>query len=219
MKPIDVLQWVTDRDGSGGSPTRPMPAGRLVGNPACVWGDPGCEARGNEEAGRPLSPEICIVVDTWITPMLLAKGESRRFVCSGRQQSSFARCGATRTPPGSKNSACLYKEDLGTREIQRSPQRSRHHGSRVINVPALAVGKSSAQPRASKERRRGTGRRSGESPRDGVLEVLADHSTDGRTPGHSPGRSGRRGSNAQATRCREGEAGRNALTEGKRGET
>ena len=76
MKLVNVLQWVTDRDSSGGSLTRPMPAGRSVGNPACAWGNPGCEARGNEEAGRTLSPEICIVVDTRITPTLRRRGKA-----------------------------------------------------------------------------------------------------------------------------------------------
>ncbi len=38
-----------------------------------------------------------------------------------------------------------------------------------------------------------------------MLEVLVDHSTDGRDRGQSPLRSGRRGSETQATRCREGE--------------
>jgi hypothetical protein len=76
VKLVDVLQWVTDRDSSGGNPTRPKPAGRSVGNPACAWGNPGCEARGNEEAGRTLSPEICIVVDTRITPTLRQRGKA-----------------------------------------------------------------------------------------------------------------------------------------------
>ena len=38
-----------------------------------------------------------------------------------------------------------------------------------------------------------------------MLEVLVDHSTEGRNRGESPLRSGRRGSETQATRCREGE--------------
>ena len=76
MKLVRVLQRMTDRDSSGGSCARPKPAGGSVGNPACVWGNPGCEARGNEEAGRTLSPEICIVVDCRITPALRQWGKA-----------------------------------------------------------------------------------------------------------------------------------------------
>jgi hypothetical protein len=82
VKLIDVSQWVTDRGSSGGSPTRPKPAGRSVGNPACVWGNPGCGARGNEEAGRTLSPEICIVVDSRITPSLRQRGKADVVHCT-----------------------------------------------------------------------------------------------------------------------------------------
>ncbi len=76
MKLVRVLQRVTDRDSSGGSRARPMPAGGSVGNPACAWGNPGCEARGNEEIGRTLSPENCIVVDSRITPELRRWGKA-----------------------------------------------------------------------------------------------------------------------------------------------
>ena len=220
MKPADVLQWVTNRDSSGGSPTRLKPAGGSIGKPACVWGNPGCGARWNEEAGRKLSPEKGIVVDTRITPELRRRGKADALEFRGRQQSLIASGGALRIPPGSENTACLHKEDLGTREIQHSPQRSRSKGSRVRNVPGLAKGVSFALPRAKKEAaERYRMARPCRSRRDGVLEVLAEHSTEGRYPGRMPGRSGRRGSGSQATRCREGEAGHNALTERHRGET
>ena len=150
MKLVDVLQWVTDRDGSGGSPTRPMPAGRSVGNPACAWGNPGCEARGNEEAGRTLSPEICIVVDSRITP------ELRR----------WGKADALHTAEGSNPRSLAavqrgYHRGLRTRhvstgrtwELGRSNtllKASRPKGSRATNVPGLAEGKSMPWPGAKK---------------------------------------------------------------------
>ncbi len=221
MKLVNVLQWVTDRGSSGGSPTRPKPAGGSVENPACVWGNPGCEARGKQGDRPSIEPRNLNSCGHEDNPAASATGESRRFACSGRQQSSFARGGAARIPPGSENSACLYRGDLGTREIQHSPQRCRSKGNRVINVPGLADWRPLAPARS--EERGGEevpeGEATSRSPRDGVLEVLAEHSTDGRTTGWKPGRSGRRGSETQATRCREGEAGHNALTEGNRGDT
>jgi hypothetical protein len=101
-------------------------------------------------------------------------------------------------------------------------KRSRSKGNRVRNVSRL--GRVEAI-RPCRERRKGmaeryrTARLTNRSPRDGVSEVLVDHSTDGRNRGRNPNRSGRRGSETQATRCREGEAGHNALTEGNRRDT
>jgi hypothetical protein len=76
VKLVRVLQRMPDRDSPGGSSARPKPAGGSVGNPACAWSNPGCGARGNEEAGRTLSPENCIVVDTRITPELRRWGKA-----------------------------------------------------------------------------------------------------------------------------------------------
>ena len=76
MKSANVFQWVTTRDSPGRSPTRLKPAGRSVGNPACAWGNSRCEARGNKEIGRTLSPEILIVVDFRITSMRQQRGKA-----------------------------------------------------------------------------------------------------------------------------------------------
>ncbi len=187
VKLVNVLQWMTDRDGSGGSSTRPMPAGRSVGNPACVWGNPGCEARGNEEAGRTLSPEICIVVDTRITPMLRQRGKADAVhLAEGSNSRSLAAVQRG------------YHRGLRTRhvstggtwelgEIQHSPQKSRPKGSRVRNVPGLTTWEVVCPCR---ERRKSDGEvPEGEairrSPGDGMLEVLTEHSTEGRSAGRN----------------------------------
>jgi hypothetical protein len=198
-----------------------MPAGRSVGNPACAWGNPRCEARGNEEIGRTLSPEICIFVDIRITPELRPRGKADALqLAEGSNPHSLA---AVRRG---------YHRGLRTRhaskgrtwELERSNtllKASRLNGSRVINVPSLAEGKSlpwsGVKKRATERYRKA--RQYVRSPRDGMLEVLTERSTDGRSSGRNPGRSGRRGSESQATRCREGEVGHNALTEGNRRDT
>ncbi len=210
---------MTERGNSGGSHARPKPAGGSVGNPACAWGDPGCEARGNEEIGRTLSSEICIVVD--ITPKLRPRGKADALQCAeGSNPHSLA---AVRRG---------YHRGLRTRhaskgrtwELGRSNtllKECRLEGNRGINVPGPATGSRlpllSIEERATKRYRKA--RQYVRSPRDGMLEVLAERSTDGRSTGPKPGRSRRRGSETQATRCGEGEAGHNALTEGNRRDT
>ena len=217
MKLANVLQWVTDRGNSGGSPTRPKPAGRSVGNPACVWGNPGCEARGNKETGRTLSPEMLIVVDSRITPKLRQRGKADAL--------DFVEGSNPRTLAAVQRG---YHRGLRTRhvstgrtwELGRSStflERSRPMGAGLEMFQARQRGSRLPLSRAKEERLRGTGRRSGESPRDGVLEVVAERSSDGQ-PGRIPGRFGR-GSESQATRCREGEAGHSALAGGNWRET
>ena len=207
MKSASVLQWVTTRGNPGRSPTRLMPAGRSVGNPACVWGDPGCGARGNKEIGRKLSPEILIVVDSRINPKLRRRGKADTL--------DFVEGSNPRWLAAVRRG---YHRGLRTRhvstgriwELGRSNtflKRSRSMGAGLEMFQARQRGSRLPLSRAKEERLRGTGRRSGESPRDGVLEVLAERSTDGRASGRIPGRSGRRGSETQATRCREGEVG------------
>ena len=142
MKLVRVLQRMPDRDSPGGSFARPKPAGGSVGNPACVWGNPGCEARGNEETGRTLSPEICIVVDSRITPTLRQRGKADALqYAEGSSPRSFAavRRGHHR---GLRTRHVSTRE---TWELGRSNtllKTSRPKGSRVRNVPGLAKGKS-----------------------------------------------------------------------------
>ncbi len=73
MKLVNVSQRVPSERGS---PVRLKPAGRPVVNPACVWGNPGCGTRGIKDAGRVLSPEICIVVDRRITSTPRRRGKA-----------------------------------------------------------------------------------------------------------------------------------------------
>ncbi len=151
MKLVSVFQWVTDRDGSGGIPTRPTPVGESVGNPACVWSNPGCGARGTEEVGRTLSPEICIVVVSRITPALRQWGKADALhVAEGSNPRSLAavRRGYHR------GLRTRHVSTRGTWELERSDsllKASRSKGSRGINVPGSAAGKSSA-PVESKRR-------------------------------------------------------------------
>ena len=187
MKLVRVLQRMTDRDSSGGSCARPKPAGGSVGNPACVWGNPGCEARGNEEAGRTLSPEICIVVDCRITPALRQWGKADALhVAEG--SSSRSRAAVRRGHHRGLRTRHVSTGgtwELG--EIQHSPQRCRPKGSRVRNVPGSATWEVVCPCR---EQRKNDGEvPEGEairrSPGDGMLEVLAEHSTDGRSAGRN----------------------------------
>ena len=76
MKLVNVSQRVPSEDLPRGSPARLKPAGRPVVNPACVWGNPGCGTRGIKDAGRVLSPEICIVVDSRITTTPRRRGKA-----------------------------------------------------------------------------------------------------------------------------------------------
>ncbi len=187
MKLVDVLQWVTDRDGSGRSPTRPKPAGGSVGNPACVWGNPGCEARGNEEAGRTLSPEICIVVDTRISPTLRHRGKAD----------------ALHTAEGSNPRSLAavqrgYHRGLRTRhastgrtwELGRSNTLLKEAGRLGAGLEVSqgsAARKSSAfvEIEESATERYRKARQYVRSPRDGMLDVLTEHSTDGRCTGRA----------------------------------
>ena len=222
MKLVNVSQWVPSAEYPRGSPTRLMPAGRPVVNPACVWGNPGCGARGIKDAGRVLSPEICNVVVSRITMTLRRRGKADTLhLVEGsnpRQPAAVLRGDHRGLRPGHASTGETW-------ELGRSNtllKRSRSKGNRVRNVSRL--GRVEAI-RPCRERRKGmaeryrTARLTNRSPRDGVLEVLVDHSTDGRNRGRSPNRSRRRGSETQATRCREGEAGHNALTEGNRRDT
>ncbi len=185
MKLVSVLQWVTDRDSSGGSLTRPMPAGRSVGNPACAWGNPGCEARGNEEAGRTLSPEICIVVDNRITPKFRQRGKADALHTA---EGSNPRSLAAVQRGYHRGLRTRHVSTGGTWELGRSntllkesrPQREPGYkcsrlGSREVVCPCRERRKSDREVPEGEAIRR--------SPRDGVLDILAEHSTDGRSPG------------------------------------
>jgi hypothetical protein len=155
---------------SRGRKSHPAKARRQAGRKPCVRrSDPGCGARGTEDAGRVWSPEMWIVV-----------GQVKPTPCSGRKAAARpASGGAGWAPPRSEAGACISRGDLGTRETQHFPRRSRTWGTGVKNLQAR-------QPvaiRRCRERRkgllRGTGRRgTTEACRDGVLGVSATHSTE-----------------------------------------
>lgn len=222
MKLDSVSQWVPERETSRGSPTRPKPAGRLVGNPACVWSDPGYEAGGNEDTGRVLSPENCHVVVSRITSRLRPRGKAdalaRAEGNNPRQRAAVQRG---------------YRRGLRTGHVSKGEAWELGRSANLLNKRAgrWEAGQKITPARPWKLSARGrerikrescevpAGEATNRSPRNGVSEILVDHSTEGRSRGHSPIRSVRRGSEVQATRCREGETGHNVLAEGARGET
>lgn len=222
MKLVNVSQRVPSEEGPRGSPARLKPAGRPVVNPACVWGNPGCGARGIKDAGRVIEPrnKLFVVSRITMTPRRRGKADALDLAeGSSSRQPAAVLWGHHRGPrPGHASTGETW-------ELGRSNtllKRSRSVGSRVRNVSRLdrveAIRPCRERTKGIAERYR-TARLTNRSPRDGVLEVLVDHSTEGRNRGQSPLRSGRRGSEVQATRCREGETGHNVLTGRNRGET
>ena len=104
-----------------------------------------------------------------------------------------------RTPPGSKTRACIHGGNLGTWESQWSPC-----VQSGVGVPSVEVKTPGAERRLEPLKRafflKGTQRKTSdaryrarrgrtERTRDGLLAVLADHSTDGRER-KAPGREG-----------------------------
>jgi hypothetical protein len=183
MKLVNVSQWVPSAEYARGSPTRLMPAGRPVVNPACVWGNPGCGTRGIKDAGRVLSPEMYLVVvrRITITPRRRGKADTLHLVegSSLRQSAAVLRGHHRGLRPGHASTGETW-------ELGRSNtllKRGRSTGSRVRNVSRL--GREEAI-RPYRERTKGMAERyrkarlTNRSPRDGVLEVLVEHSTDGR---------------------------------------
>ncbi len=123
-------------------------------------------------------------------------------VCTHRQAAVLGACGRVpRTPPGSESGACMPRGNSETWESQWSPC-----GESGGGVPTIAGKTPGAERRLQPLKRafwrktKGTqskrsdaryrGRRGRtERPRDGLLAVVADHSTDGREP-TVPGREG-----------------------------
>jgi len=137
MKLVNVSQRVLSAEFPRSSPARLKPAGRPVVNPACVWGNPGCGARGIKDAGRVLSPEIYLVVVSRITmtPRRCGKADALYVVeGSSSRQSAAVRRGHHRGPrPGHASTGETW-------ELGRSNtllKRSRFMGSRVRNVSRL----------------------------------------------------------------------------------
>jgi hypothetical protein len=156
-----------------------------------------------------LSPEICIVVDTRITPTLRHRGKADALHSA---EGSNPRSLAAVQRGYHRGLRTRHASTGRTWELGRSNtllNESRSKGNRVINVPGLAernpLAPAKSEEKGGREVPEGEAIR--RSPRDGLLEVLAERSTEGRTTGRKPGRSGRRGSETHATRCREGEAG------------
>lgn len=126
MKLVIVSQWVPCRPGPAGSSTRPKPAGRPVGTPACV---------GVIRGAKPGEPRMQAAL--WSPEMWIVVGEVKPTPCSGRKAAALsASGGAEGAPPGSETGACIYRGDLGTRETQYSPRRSRKWGTGLKNPQA-----------------------------------------------------------------------------------
>jgi len=127
-----------------------------------------------------------------------------------------------RTPPGSETRACSHRGSLGTWEIQMFPcawNPVKGAGQPMRCSPA--TGKGPLQPtrwaKAKEQARYQVRIAKSERTWDEHLEVLVDHITDGQCYiSYWPVRWG---SEAQATHCREGEAGHNVLPRGTTGGT
>ncbi len=156
MKLVNVSQRVPSAEFPRSSPVRLKPAGRPVVNPACVWGNPGCGARGIKDAGRVLSPEICIVVDSRITTTL---GHRRKADALQRAEGSSPRQPAA-VQWGHHRGLRPGHASMGeTWELGRSNtflKTSRSVGNRVRNVSRL--GRVEAI-RPCRERRKGMAER------------------------------------------------------------
>ena len=93
---------------------------------------------------------------------------------------------ANRAPPGSKNGACIQRDNPGTWERLLFPCRKSEDGVLTLNKsPGAVVGKLQPTQRAEKtghERKRRMqgigGRATSEGPREGRWAVVAEHSTD-----------------------------------------
>ena len=136
-----------------------------------------------------IEPRNLALCGQWITPG--RPGGKPTFGDNGRQQ-SYARYGDVQmTPPGSRTRACSHGGNLGTREIQLSPckgcgirrtvpRRDKFPGDGKGCAPAShrVSHRAETQTAVSTARYWGT-RAKSEGTREGQLEVLADHSTDG----------------------------------------
>ena len=134
-----------------------------------------------------MSPEICIVVDNRITPKFRQRGKADALHSA---EGSNPRSLAAVQRGNHRGLRTRHVSTGRTWELGRSDtllNESRSKGNRVINVPGLADWRPLA-PARSEERGGGEvpeGEAIRRSPRDGVLEVLADHSTDGRSTGRN----------------------------------
>ncbi len=183
MKLVNVSQRVLSAEFPRSSPARLKPAGGPVVNPACVWGNPGCGARGIKDAGPVLSLEICIFVDRRITmtPRRCGKADTLQRVegSSPRQQAAVLWGHHRGLRPGHASMGETW--ELGRSNSLLKPSRSK--GNRVRNFSRLDRVEAS---RPCRERRKEIaeevpdGEATNRSLRDGVSEVLVDHSTDGR---------------------------------------
>ncbi len=160
MKLVNVSQWVPSAESPRSSPARLKPAGRPVVNPACVWGDPGCEARVIKDAGRVLSPEICIVVDHRITTTPRRRGKADALGAaegSSPHQSAAVLWGHHRgLRPGHASTGETWELGRSNSLLQRAGPR----GTGLEVSPGSAEWKRSAPAESEgKGSLRGTGRR------------------------------------------------------------
>ena len=108
-------------------------------------------------------------------------------MCSGRKAAVLDTIRrVSRTPPGSESGACAHGGNAGTWESQRSPCRRSEDGVLTINKSPGKGWESSSPPgeprKTGHERKeenagyRGTSE--SEGSREGLLAVVAEHSTD-----------------------------------------
>ncbi len=182
MKLVRVSQRVPSAEFPRGSPARLKPAGRPVVNPACVWGNPGCGARGIKDAGRVLSPEICIVVDSRIdtTPRRRGKADTLHAVegSSPRQPAAVLRGHHRGLRPGHASTGETW--ELGRSDALLEPRAGTWETGLKISQAQRRKPSASAESESKGGSEVPDGEATNRSLRDGVSEVLVDHSTDGR---------------------------------------
>jgi hypothetical protein len=104
-------------------PPDQSPASRSAVKSACISSNGVCEAGRSKGAGRVIEPRNSVVVVIGIPSLGSQRGESRRCIDSGRQQ-SWGRYGEVLgAPPGSESGACTYRGNSGTWESLLPPCR------------------------------------------------------------------------------------------------
>ncbi len=184
MKLDNVTQWVR----SGGTlqvPSVQSLASRTVVNLTCINSNVGCGAEGIKNTGCVTEPRNLYGPGPLGYPS--PRRESRRHPAVRKAEVSKAVRQAFATPAGSAiaSRACIHRGNSGTREVQYSPSRQgRKKGGPVEQSSKAWIVAIAPSVRESGRKHELSAIQGylcpSESvgPRDGILEVLAEHSTE-----------------------------------------
>lgn len=184
MKLDNVTQWVRSVGAPQVPPAQSL-ASRAVANPTCIVGNGGCGAGGSKGTGCVTEPR-----NLYTRGLLGYSASSRRkpTTCNYRKAAvSGAVRQASATPPGSAiaDMACAHRGSSETWEIQYFPSRdSRCEGGLAqqtskawMDVTASSI-RESARRHETNAMQGYPGSSESVEPGDGILEVLAKHSTE-----------------------------------------